>query len=278
MKLFPKIEQFYKQNGRAYEFVFTQEEGHAEELARMASLNGATNVIAVGGDGTLFEVLNGNMQGGNVTLGVLPTGTGNDFARALGYSVDLNVALQQFKSARVRPMDVGKDVDGLFGNLCGVGFVADVMNYVNSHRGGIFKGPLAIGAAVVSCVRQLSPTPMIITIDDEVIEMQATMVSVHNTNVCGGGMLLAPDADPYDGQLDLFVAGDVSRIELLKLLPKVYSGGHRNHPAVMFKRGRKISVHSERPLVKMFDGNIKGNTPIEVEVLPHAVQVLAAGC
>lgn len=270
------IRAFYRELNRPFEIKLTEGPGHAQELARQAVADGAERIIAVGGDGTLFEVLNG-MHDADVTLGVIPAGTGNDFARSIGFSLKLETALKQLKSAKVKRFDIGRERDCVFSAICGQGFTVDVMHHVNTHRDGFFKGPLAIAAAVYSCVRRLQPQPVTIVVDGSTIETEAILVAVLNTPYTGGGMMLTPAADPADGLLDLIIVGPVGKFEVLRIFPQVYKGLHTSHPKVTIMRGRRFEIYNYKPMLKMFDGNIQGTTPIVAEVVPQAIAVLTPG-
>ncbi|MGE5652820.1 MAG: diacylglycerol/lipid kinase family protein [Bacillota bacterium] len=255
-----------------YDMVMTKEAGHGVELARQAVSEGAQVVVSVGGDGTMNEVLQG-VAGSEAALALIPTGTGNDLARTYSISLDWQQALEQLLSAESYPMDLGQDRDGYFAILVGVGFPADVMYHVNTMP-TIFRGSMAIAAGIVKTLSLLKPREMQITVDDQQWCCPVAGAFVLNTPFTGGGLRITPEAQPDDGWLDICLMTDMSRFELMRLLPKVYHGGHVGHPKVHMVRGKHVRVEVEGRLPKVFDGNVSGCAPIDAQILPGALRIM----
>ncbi|MGE5560290.1 MAG: diacylglycerol/lipid kinase family protein [Chloroflexota bacterium] len=272
LKAVPLIEDVFRAAGLTYRLDYTEAAGHATAIARDAARAGYDRIVSIGGDGTMSEVLNG-MADSDAALGIIPTGTGNDLARSLGIPLAIAAAAAVAVDPEVRKIDIGREKGAYFAVLAGLGFAADVIDHTNKHK-GLLRGQLAIAASVLATVMQLEPQPLGITIDGVSHDGPTVAVFIMNTRYCGGGMMIAPDAREDDGWLDIALLRDLGRADLLRTLPKVYSGRHVGHPKIEFHRGRSVRVTCERPLVKMVDGNVYGQTPLEAEVVPQALSVL----
>lgn len=265
------VRQSFAAAGQSCDIVYTDAAGHAVELARAAAAKGYRLVVAVGGDGTMGEVLNG-IAGTGAALGLLPLGTGNDLARTLGIPLNMRGAVDVLLAPAFRRIDIGKEREGQFAIITGINFPAEAMAQVNRQKGP-FRGSAAIFAGTVSVVSRLRAVPMRVELDDKVIEGRFTGVFVLNTKFTGGGLLLAPDALPDDGWLDIVLMGELSRLDFLWTLPKAYKGGHLKHPAVSIYRAKRVAVTADQPLPKLFDGNTFGSSPLEATIAPLALEV-----
>jgi YegS/Rv2252/BmrU family lipid kinase len=251
--------------------VATAYPGHATELAARAAEEGAHVVVAIGGDGTVRETAAG-LVGTDTALGILPLGSGNDFARSLGLPLDVDAACRALFTAVVRAVDVGSDESGLFVTIAGVGFAAQVAQ--EAARLAMFPGPSGYFAGVFKALAHLAPTRVRVHLDDATVEENAVFVLVQNTPFCGGGQKMAPTARLDDGKLDVVLVSDVGRLELARTFPKVYSGRHVTHPAVGMYRSASVRVESDRPLLKILDGDVVGERPLRAVVRPGALRVL----
>ncbi|TKV61355.1 diacylglycerol kinase family lipid kinase [Nakamurella flava] len=267
-------------------------------------------VVVCGGDGTvagvLPAVLDRSDPGPPVPLGLLPAGTGNDFAGALGVPTDptavVAALLDDLRAGTGRPVDLGwvgtspasagaVDRPGTgpgrpFATVVACGFDSRVTARRNASRWPL--GPLAYPAAVLAELAALSPTTYRLTVDGITTEQSALLVAVGNTATYGGGMRICPDARADDGLLDVTVVRAVSRSTLLRVFPRVYSGGHRDHPAVDLLRGRAVTVqalsaapagdrHCALELPVYADGEPVMPPPVTCTVRPAAVTVLGSG-
>lgn len=255
-------------------FLQTEGPGHATLLAKQASMDGGT-VVAAGGDGTLSEVVNG-IFGTEACLGVLPLGTGNDFARCIGVGTDLVVAVDAILGDQKRQIDVLRwtigDRTGLGVNVAGAGFDAMVATRINAGFRRL-TGTTAYVAAVLDTLMKYRPVSIRVTVDGVTTETTAMLCSVANCQTYGGGMRIAPDASLDDGLLDVVIVEGVGKLEFLKTFPKVFAGKHIEHPKVKVLRGREIRIESEHPIPVLNDGEIAGTTPIDFEVLPRSLWV-----
>lgn len=254
-----------------FDLVITKSPGQAIELAREAARNFEA-VVAVGGDGTVNEVINGIM-GTGAALGIIPAGTGNDIARTLGIPFDLEKAARALFNPGTVTIDIGKDIDGYFACILGIGFPSDVMHHANTSNSR-FRGPTAIKASIIQVVNKLQPYNVVIEADGEPFSAAVMGIFILNTRYTGGGVQVAPDAVYDDGLLDVVIMHEMGKLEFLNILPKAFSGKHIGHPKVQVIRAEKIRITTAEPLRKDFDGNIYGTTPVDAVVLPKALKVL----
>jgi diacylglycerol kinase (ATP) len=250
------------------------------EMVSAADLKGYDGVIAAGGDGTLFEVVNGyfrNQSSARPPLGVVPIGTGNAFARDLGLKTgDVERAVDLIVAGRSRGIDVAKFTTGgqthHYLNILGWGFVADVGEL--AHRLKLFGNASYTLAALLRMI-SLSSYRMTLEIDGRTIERENVFCEISNTRYTSN-FLIAPDASIDDGLLDVVLLGKATRRRLLGCFPKIYSGEHIHMEEVEVFTGRHIAVRTDEPKRLAPDGEILGHTPVTVECLHRAVQVFAA--
>jgi YegS/Rv2252/BmrU family lipid kinase len=281
-RLMPRLEE--QLGWRDAEIRVSTHRGHAEELAADAIRSGAQRVVAVGGDGTMQEVVNGIIGAGGGTLGVVPVGRGNDLARSLGIPIDPLPALDIALGPTTRPMDVGRAIrDGNLRHFVaagGVGFDAQVSWTMSNPRPWWKNGRAGYFAGTNDELRRLHNQRLRITFDmasgQEVVDHVSLMVAFANGPYYGGGMKICPDASIADGQLDICVVGDLSRFEALRELPGLYEAKHVNNPKVRFYRTRWILIEGDEPTRVHLDGEPWGTLPIRVEALPAALEVAVA--
>ena len=244
------------------------------EAVRAAVAAGAERVIAVGGDGTLHLALQG-VVGTDAVLGVVPVGTGNDYARAFGlFGLSVEEAAARALGPS-RPVDaISTDRQRWVAFSVTGGFSVDVN--VRADRMRFPRGPSRYTAATLLTMPGLRHRELVVTVDGQRTELRSALFAVNNTPTFGGGMAICPDADPGDGMLDACVVGPASRTTMLRLLPKVFDGGHVGHGHVHMLRGRTVTIEGE-PTDLVGDGEPIGATPITLEVVPNAVRFAAGG-
>lgn len=255
----------------------TRGPGHATALAAEAARIGVPLVVAVGGDGTLNEVVNGVAALGTespVTLGALMTGRGRDACRNLGLARDPLRAVRRLAEGRVVRRDVGLATwpggRRFFLGSVGAGFDAVV-----AARAGGRSGRLVYLRAVVTSLRDYRAVPVTVTpADGEAWVGPAASVVVCNGASFGGGMRIAPGARPDDGLLDVVVLGPLGRAELALWLPTVFWGGHLANRKVQTWRASAVRVSAEAPLPAQLDGELGPRTPLDVTILPGALRLL----
>lgn len=253
-----------------FELIYTKRARHAIELAEKASKN-HSQVVALGGDGTIREVLEGIWES-NATLGIIPGGTGNDYARGLTIPHETDLAIHSLLHGQDVLFDIGREKQAIFGQMVSLGFSVDVIEYVNTHRDGFWKGSAAFLAGVVATIRNLHSIDVKINIDGKIIEEKVVALFALNMPYGGGGMKFVPEAKYDSGYLHLLLIGDLSKLDLAITLPKIYSGRHVTHPAVTILKGKEITVESD-PLPIMIDGDIFPARPFETKIIPQAVHV-----
>ena len=259
---------------------YTRTAGDATRLAREAAGAGAPLVVAVGGDGTLHEVVNG-VLGSPSTLGLIPFGTGNDFARAVGLFGDLDTACRAVVEGDTRRFDVGT-IEGAgtggprhFLVISGTGFDACTARTVNWGIRYLSGAPAYVLGAILTA-RDFVPFDLTLTLDGgEVHRTKAMFVSLVNTATTGGGMKIAPEARPDDGLLDICLVRELGKVAMLWQLTQVFEGKHVAHPAVTMLRSSTVTLEADPPQPLLIDGEVCGTTPAAVsiarQVLPMKV-------
>ncbi len=275
-----QIEQALAAVDLPHEIIVTKEPGHAIELARRAALAQREMIVAAGGDGTINEVVNGMMQAASdgqalPTLGVLPVGSGNDFAGSLGISTDLRQAAERLKLGQKRRIDVGRVNTRYFANNVGLGFEARIN--VEAHKLTLLPGQPGYLAAVFRAMVSYPFPAVTVTLDDkERLRQTILMISVGNNRRIGGGFLITPHAVPDDGALDVCLVDAIPRLEILRLLPKAMTGKHEGEPAVRMTRAQRIVVESQDPLPVHADGEILWQDAhrLEITLEPGRLEVV----
>ena len=257
------------------EVVCTERRGHADHLARQAASQRFDAVVGVGGDGTLNEVANGLLGGESpLPLGAIPGGTGNDFVRSLGLPSDPLAALRVVWSGAEREIDLGRCGERIFLNAAGVGFDARVARTAQRFPRALKVGTVPYVAGVLLELVRNTAHPMRLELDDRQVEQRLLMVAVANGTFYGGGMMICPNAVRDDGLLDVCTVGDMPRHEVLRLLPKVFSGGHVGHPMVQLFRTREVRIECAAGSEIQLDGELVGRLPAVFRAAPRALRVL----
>jgi len=255
------------------DLVITEGAGHARQLAGDPSLK-CDRVLVCGGDGTVSEVASG-LAGREVALGVLPSGRGNDLAKALGIPRRLVPAIETFRQGVVRSMDLGRIGDRYFCTVVGVGFDAFVADRV---RRGIwrFGGGWSYTVGVLSHLFRYRSPRITISGAFGTFERECFLVAVSNTGIYGGGIRIAPDSRFDDALLDICLVEDAPRLRLLRVFPAAYRGEHVRHREVEMMRSPTVRIETEEPAPVVADGEPAGTTPVELSVDPGALRVVAA--
>ena len=252
----------------------TRGAGHAAELAVRAAADGVDFLVVSGGDGTVAEVLQAVVDAG-IPLGLLPSGTGNDLARALKLPRQPEAAAAAMLAGRPTPVDVALVNGRPYATVSSLGLDAEVSQVVNRQRLAL-PGAAAYIVAALKCLRRLSAVSVRLTGDFGRFEGDVLLVAGANTSSYGGGMQIAPQADPSDGLLDLCVVRAVSRRRVVSVLPRVFWGGHVRHPAVTVLRSLRVVVEvldgAPRPV--WADGEPATHTPAVLEIEPGGLQVI----
>ena len=244
----------------------------AEELARKAVADGTDALVALGGDGLVHLTLQA-VAGSGVPLGIIPAGTGNDIARAVGVPLrDPAAAADIVAAGHTRPIDAGRCGSRWFAGVLGAGFDSAVNERAN--RMVRPSGRAKYDLAMLAELRTFRPVPFTLELDGETWQTPAMLVAVGNSPSYGGGMRVTPDAKLDDGMFDVLVLGPLSRPAFVRVFPRVYRGTHVTHPAVTIRRARVVSL-AAAGVVAYADGERFGRLPLTCTAVPGALQVLA---
>jgi YegS/Rv2252/BmrU family lipid kinase len=273
------LRQFSMELGGA-DWVGTDAPGHATELALAAAEAGYATVVALGGDGTVHEVVNGLMQvpaERRPRLGVVPIGSGNDFVGSLKMRKDPFDAIRAvFIDPRERVIDLGsiRDASGrmeYWCNVMGIGFDAAI-NLQSRTIPWIHGFPMYLLAALKTIVFSFKRPNCSLEIDGQASEGPYLMISVGNGTRAGGGFYVTPNADPADGWLDYMLVDPMPRLRMLRLLPEVMKGTHTKFREVHMSRARSIKVRADQALPIQVDGEMFARYESDVrdvEILMH---------
>lgn len=274
-------------SGLESQIELTEYNGHGAVLAEQATRAGATLVVAAGGDGTVNEVANGILRASEgqpgvapTTLGILPVGSGNDFAWGLGLDGGLDDAMKKLRRGQTRVIDVGLvETDGsaprYWVNILGGGFDSRVN--IEAHKIKRLRGFSIYLIAVLKTLAVYYRTPRTtIRFDDKVYDFEMLMTLVANGPRLGGGFLAAPDASHEDGLLDVCMVYKTGRLDMLRMIPKFMQGKHLTHPKVVMARTNRLEIQSREGFPSQADGEILGNDVhhLAISLVPQRLRVI----
>lgn len=267
------------------DLVLSEQPGQAVPLARQAAAEGYDVVVAAGGDGTVHEVVNGLLENGKTTskLGIIPIGTGNDFAYALGISLDIPQAVEAIYRNRVRKIDLAQVVDDrgirrLFSNNFGIGFDANVVIRVKSIT-KLHGFPKYFWAVLKTLAVDFRPYRVNMRFDEAELVQDVLFVAFGIGSRHGGGFMLTPGARNDDNRIDTCTVRSMSRLKALRFLNSAVQGTHVNNPLVTMRQTKKIEITCADPLPIHIDGEVfsfpEDNVHrIAITSLPSAIEVL----
>jgi len=264
------------------EFHITRAPGEAEEISADAAQNGHDRVVAVGGDGTVQEVVNGLLrQPGAAELGIVPVGSGNDLARSLGLPTDAAEAWKVAMGRVTRLIDAARARNGAgqerwFASAGGIGFDAQVAAAMADRRGW-HMGRAGYLLTTLAELHRFENRRVQITLDGATFSRAVLFVAIANGAYYGGGMRIAPEARPDDGQLDICVVGDISRLTVLRELPNLYRGTHVRNAAVSMHTARTVEIDGDAGTRIHLDGEPFGTLPLSVSISHAALSVAVPG-
>jgi diacylglycerol kinase (ATP) len=263
--------------GMQSEIVRTARAGHALEFARESVRDQVDLVVAVGGDGTVNEVANG-LVGSETTLGILPLGTGNAFARAIGVPINPAAACRMLATAEATWVDAGRVGDRVFLSTMGVGVDAEVCRLFSGTAAGK-RGFLRYAGLTVQAIKSYVPAHLTIDVDGRPWHQGAPLLmTVANTPQLGHGATIAPGAVPDDGWLDILFAERLGLLRSVWHARRLFTGSIDRMPGAQTIRARRIRIVRERPGVIQMDGeSIAGDAILDVEVVPKALRVAVPG-
>jgi diacylglycerol kinase (ATP) len=270
-------EEALHRQGLQFTTEMTSRPQEAMEIAQQAAEEGCELVVALGGDGTSNEVANGLLSSGNskVALGMIPIGTGNDFASMFDTPADLEAVARRLQEGKTRLIDVGWINDRYFVNALGIGF--DALASVEALKIQHFLSgmPLYLVAVLIT-LREYKIPHITVEFDGERLSMPMTMLCVANGKREGGGFLIAPDAKNDDGVFELLIAKGLGRLGILRLLPEVMRGTHVDKEPVTMARAKRVILDSPDPLPVHADGEIIYTDAhhLEIEIIPRRLRVI----
>ena len=287
-KSIPAIRQHLESLGLSYELVQTERPGHAIQLAQEAALSpDYAVVIGVGGDGTANEIINGLMQArqegaDSTAMGMLAVGRGNDFAFGAGIPAGLEAGFQVLTENYRKKIDIGRVTGGdypqgrYFGNGVGIGF--DAVVGFEALKMTRLTGFLSYIVAALKTIFLYFKAPTVrIDYDGQVLELPALMVSIMNGRRMGGGFMMAPDASPADGLLDLCIARQVSRGRIFTLIPHFMKGDQATQESITTARARQVQVTAVAgALPAHADGETlcMAGERLDLELLPQQLELI----
>ena len=271
-KILLKIEEAFQERGIDFDLALTDYPEHSTRIAAETDFKRYDGIVAAGGDGTLFEVINGcyqNRKKLRIPIGVLPIGTGNAFARDLGLDASNWLdAVDIIRGGKTRKVDVGRFTTHgqtyYFLNILGLGFVADVTTTARKIK---MLGNISYTLGVLYRTILLKSFPTRIRLDKETLERDCVFIEVSNTTYTSN-FLMAPEAKIDDGYLDVTILNKVNRRRLLQAFPKVFTGDHVQLPEVETFQAKEISIETlDREKVLTPDGEVLGISPVEISCL-----------
>lgn len=276
----PTIEKLLRDNSVEPDIHCSTSMGDLEQQIRAAVDSGVERLIVAGGDGSVHEAVNGIMRADkDAALGVIPIGTGNDFAKAANIPLDWQAATRLLadritSNSAIRRIDVGRMNDRYFGNGVGIGFDAKVSRIAADLSWPI--GDLIYLVAVFRAMADGIITPhMKIVADDYTWDGPLTLANISNGSWVGGMFHIAPMADHADGILDLLIVAPVSGPRILRLLPKLMQGSHMNEPEISRVGVRKLQITVSAPVPSHMDGEIMPlGTSFDIEILPGVLALI----
>ncbi len=267
-----RTQELFARRGAVYDLEFTSGPKEAGKIARAAT-GEFDVVVALGGDGTVNEVVQGLINT-PTPLAVIPRGSGNDFAKALKIPRDLEAAVDAVFTGTERIIDAGKINDTYFANSVGIGFDAAVTRESRSIER--LKGIPLYLTAVIKALGRYKPVPMTITLDDDRVSQEVFLVTVGNGTTCGGGFVLTPHAVLNDGLLDVTIVDPMGVFTVLRHLPAVFSGTIDSSPYASLRRATRVLVESSRPVPVHVDGEVYTDhaTRFDIALMPRALTVI----
>ena len=232
---------------------------------------GAERIIVAGGDGIIHHAIQ-SVATTDTVLGIIPIGTGNDFCRALNFPTKVRDAVSLALS-EPKPIDLLRVNDRWVASVLTFGFSSDVN--ARAEKMSWPTGPSRYTVATLGSLRSLRSQRVHFSIDGASYQEDLSLWNIANTSDFGGGMKIAPDADPFDGVANLTLVAQVSRFELLRFFRRVFSGSHMSHPKVTGLEGKRVEIHTEG-LGLWADGEFIGESPVTIDLVPNAMRV--AGC
>ncbi len=280
-KKWPIIERLLQQHEFSFNYAFTEFPGHSKELVQKATKQNIYNIICVGGDGTIHNIVNGIMEqtdvpSNNINVGVIPIGTGNDWVKSYKIPKDLERSIEIIKRGNKSIQDLGK-IEFLttnnrpvyFNNLAGIGFDGYVVSKVDKYK---YLGAVAYIFGALISLLSFENFNSKVSVNSKKISGQTLMILVGLCKYSGGGMQLTETPNPFDGLFDVSIVENFSKIDVLKNMFKLFNGKINTVKRVQFLKTNAIKIYieqSECPFIQA-DGELVGKGDINITLIPNA--------
>jgi diacylglycerol kinase (ATP) len=274
----PLVKSYLATRGIRADFTAPESSAALRRRAERAVAEGYGVVAALGGDGTFHQLLAGAL-GTGITLGFLPAGHGNDLARGLGLPLEPIAAARTLARGTAMPKDVLRTrfADGtsiVYAGAGGIGLDAEAAVLANGRYRHL-PGAMRYVAGALAELGSFRPLEVEAELDGALLRARVLLAAVANGPCYGAGVRIAPEARMDDGRLDLALVAPLDWTEIAELLPRALTTGDIREPAVVRRQGRKLRLRTDRPARFHADGELAGDAPEEIEVLPAAVRIIA---
>jgi YegS/Rv2252/BmrU family lipid kinase len=270
LRVLPSLQQELSNAGAEHRVIETRDMAHATHAARDASGRGEV-VVALGGDG-LVGKLAGALSD-SAALGVVPAGRGNDFARALGIPDDVPGATRVLLDGVRKALDLGEANGRPFACIASLGYDSDANRIANEAK--LVRGNMVYAYAAIRALMAWKPARFTVRLDGREHRFEGYTVAAANTGYYGGGMNMAPAADPSDGLLDVIMVEKISKLKFVANLPKVFKGTHVDEPTISVHRAREVEIAADRPFDVYADGDPLTTLPATVRLVRGGLSVIA---
>lgn len=288
-KTWGQLESYLRRRGLVFDVMCTSAPKNATDITREALLKDYRRIVSVGGDGTLNEVVNGffDEKGQKIKedafLSIIPMGTGGDFARMFEVSSKPHAVYEMMAKGREIKIDIvrgaftgwrGNPEFRYYINVADVGLGSETVYYVNRNS-KILRGFLSFLVSALYSVFTFKNKLVTVIVDgQEVYTGKSNLVVASNGSYFGGGMKIAPHANLSDGLLEIIIARDLSKLELLRCVPKIYSGKHLEEAKIFSLRGQKVQISSPEEIFVEFDGESPGKGDLVLEIIPQGMKLI----
>ena len=269
---FAAVKAHLENAGVGFGCVFTEREHQSAELAEQAYAEGERLIVAVGGDGTVNEVASALYDKKDAVMGIMPFGTGNDFAKAINMPCEPAAAAETLMAGKTRLIDMGLANGVPFINVGGVGFDVDVVINTEKYKAR-FNGMLPYLLGIMKTLFHIKKIPVTVTADGKAESLTMLLCAAANGTHFGGGMNVAPEADPADGKFDVCLVKATNLFRLLAMLPGFTKGKHLKSKIVKYFRASELTIDCER-LPLQLDGELGQFAPVTFKILPSALRMI----
>lgn len=273
IKILPIIKEKMQDFSGTYEIHISRNIGDITKTVKCHYEKGCREFVAIGGDGSLFELINGLNLGSEdrATIGILPLGSGNDFIRNVTEGRNLDNLFNSIINNNRQLIDVGKVNDHYFINVCSCGIDGQIIQMTDRLKQKI-PGQIAYLTSTLKAGITFKPSPVTVVVDGTSFYGKLMLIAVGNGRYFGGGMKVCPEAQLNDGEFEICIVSDTSKLKFMRKISKIYSGRLGEVEEVQYLKGREIEVYSEgEPYIVNADGNLIDLTPMKISMIPGAV-------